>query len=125
MANQLKQFESAATVYENKLDTAVQKNSDYRKELHCSKVTFDHLNDKYKESQHQYSTLNEHLKSDQQKIQALYIELEKFRERSIGSEQALNKSEDKLSELNNKYLYLLQEKTNLTAYIKQVEEAIR
>ncbi len=93
--------------------------------MHCSKVTFDHLNDKYKESQHQYSTLNEHLKSDQQKIQALYIELEKFRERSIGSEQALNKSEDKLSELNNKYLYLLQEKTNLTAYIKQVEEAIR
>ena len=33
MANQLKQFESAATVYENKLDTAVQKNSDYRKAL--------------------------------------------------------------------------------------------
>ncbi len=122
--NQITQLEATISVCQNKLMSLEQEKAKSENALSCYKVSTDSLKQTNEKLKAEQTNLQTELKNYQVKNQQLMIELEKIRERSKASELSLKKADSKCSELDHKYIHLLQEKMELAAHAKRVESAM-
>ncbi len=123
LIQQIESSEKDKKIREQELSEALKKCGELEKIRQHYDITSSILNEKYDKLSSEYAALSDESKEDKKEIRNLALKSGKMREQAEAAERALKKAEDKLNQLDNKHLFLMQKKTELAFQLKQMQLA--
>ena len=108
---------------ETELQQALKNNRDNELQIQRQEINYSHLTEKHDKLNSDYHLLNEQTKHNKNAMNDMKIKMTQLLERTAILEENLKKSEDKINLVNDKNIFLQQEKKELAYQLEKIHAA--